>query len=190
MSEPHFYLFTDGSCGRGKDDIGAWAAFVVGKNGNKLLYGSCHPATVSRMEMTPILEGMRWIQGTARRTRGIRVRAYSDSEFVVKTLGGGYDKSKNRDLWAALDEVTQGLNVEYRWRERNSHFYMQLCDAVCSRLRRRTMAQAVEMLGDWKTPETIIPAQPLPVEEDDVIQQTLTELNAGGTHAHNEQSVG
>jgi ribonuclease HI len=175
MNDPHFYLFTDGSCGRGKDDIGAWAAYVVGRTESKLLYGGCHPATVSRMEMTPILEGLRWIRGAVRRCNGIRVRAYSDSEFVVKTLGGEYNTDKNSDLWAAIADIRQGLVLDYRWRERNSHFYMQLCDAVCSRLRKRVQAQMVDMLGDWRSPESIIPVQPLPTEDDDMIQKGLTD---------------
>ena len=174
-NDPHFFLFSDGSCGRGKDDIGAWAAYVVGKQERKLLYGVAHPATVSRMEMTPILEGMRWIRGATRNARGLRVRAYSDSEFIVKTLGGGYEPDKNMDLWAAINEVTSGLNTEYRWRERNSHYYMQLCDAVCSRLRKRAKAQVTDMLGGWRSSEIDIPVQPLPEEDDDMIQKGLTD---------------
>jgi ribonuclease HI len=179
MTDPHFYMFTDGSCGRGKNDLGAWAAFVIGKTDRKLLYGAAHPATVSRMEMTPILEGLRWIQGVTRWARGLRVRAYSDSEFVVKTLSSGYEPTKNMDLWAALKEVGKGLHIEYRWQGRNSNYYMQLCDAVCSCLRKRTIAQAADMLSDWRETDKLIPVMPLPVEEDDTLQKGL--INAYST---------
>ena len=162
----HFTLFADGSCGSGKEDVGAWAAFVCNAQYKKLLYGAAHPTTISRMELTPIIEGLRWIRHISAGTQGVRVRIYSDSEFTVKTMCGIYPRQKNEDLWHGLDVVSCGFNLDYRWRERNTHTYMTLCDAVCSSLRKYTIAAMKAMLNDAKTPEAIVPVVDLPTESE------------------------
>lgn len=99
-----------------------------------------HPTTVSRCELTPIIETMRWIieyrRSKGLSTHGLFVRCYSDSEYTVRTLYGGYTTDRNQDLWQAAEYLRKNLDVEFRYRSRNSHYYMCLCDALCSMLRR------------------------------------------------------
>lgn len=171
--KPHYTLFTDGSCGAGKEDVGAWAAFVCNDQYRKLLYGAAHPTTISRMELTPIIEGLRWIVYQSRNVKGIHVRVISDSEYTIKTLSSIYPEQKNEDLWAGVHAATGNLKVSYVYRERNTHTYMTLCDAVCSSLRKHVIAAMESMLVDARAPEAIVPVVALPIELDDQIMKGL-----------------
>lgn len=183
MKEPNFYLFSDGSCDAGKHDMGAWASFVIGKESRKLLYGMAQPTTISRCELLPLIEGLRYIRKLVKgRTGGIAIRAFSDSEYTVKTLAGGYPPGKNMDLWAGMDYVSQGFTIDWVYRERNSHYYMELCDSVCSILRKRSIEVIKDMLGAEPAHiADIVPVKSLPSNEEDTLLKGLE--NANTTHS-------
>lgn len=131
---PHAWLYVDGSSGP-KDSIGAWAAVAACGEKRQFLYSIDYPTTVSRCELRPIIEGLRWIKRNWARGSGFRVRVTSDSEYTVKSLCGVYPREKNTDLWAAADDAAKTMNVDFVWRERNSLPYMTLCDQLCGTLR-------------------------------------------------------
>jgi ribonuclease HI len=149
--------------------MGAWAAFVVTPTGRrKLLYGLAYPTTISRCELIPIIEGLRWIAGHVNKIPGLSIRVYSDSEYTVKTLNGLYDKNYNQDLWAGAEATNKQFidaRIDYVYRERNSHPYMSLCDAICTTIRAggKTIAEAL-FPEHVKDPELTIPEAPLPQE--------------------------
>jgi ribonuclease HI len=155
------YLFVDGSSAH-KDDIGAWAAVAVMGDKRQVLYGVNYPTTISRCELLPIIEGLRWIKANwwPEQVQGVTV--YSDSEYTVKTLSGLNQRNKNQDLWAALDAAKSGMPVRYVWRERNSLFYMTFCDALCGGLRHQTYRIVTDLFGDPKQPDKGIPAVQVP----------------------------
>lgn len=183
-NEPHFWLFADGACGQGSNAMGSWATFVQSTTKRKLLYGVAMPTTVSRCELIPLIEGLRWIRRQLPpHAGGVRVRVYSDSEYTVKTLCGEYPPGKNEDLWAAMDVVQQGFQIEWLWRERNSHYYMVLCDATCSTLRKRALTAVQGIFGEAFDPlqiETDIPIMPPPTERGDKL---LEGLHENSTHS-------
>lgn len=152
----HAYLFVDGSSSKG-DDIGAWAAVAVTRTQRRLLYGVDFPTTISRCELRPIVEGLRWIKSNWALGTGFRVCVTSDSEYTVKTLSGVYDRHKNMELWAALDVAAEGMAVTYKWRERNSLPYMTLCDGICGALRRRQIDHMKIVAADPRNPEHSMP---------------------------------
>ena len=158
---PHAYLFTDGSSAR-KADIGAYAAIAATAVQRKLIHGVEYPTTISRMELLPIVSGLRWINANWARGPGLRVTVISDSEFTVRTLCGDYERRKHMDLWAALDVAAKGLQITYLWRERNSLPYMDMCDSVCSSLRKATHEVAEKMFGESLAPEKLMPFGALP----------------------------
>lgn len=161
------FLFVDGSCGP-KDDIGAWTAIAILGNKRKLLFGVTGPTTISRCELTPIIEGLRWIKTNwLPDNPDISIVLYSDSEYTVKTLSGMYRGRKNTELWAAVDEARHDLKIRYIWRERNSLFYMSLCDAICGGLRDRLYQVMTDQFKDPKAPENSIPYGELPEVADD-----------------------
>lgn len=164
--KPHAFLFVDGSAAR-KDDVGAWAAMAATTTQRKILYGIQYPTTIGRCELIPIIEGLRWIyRRWARGSPGFRVVVYSDSEYTVKTLCGLYPRHKNEELWLALDEAAKGMHIKYIWRERNSLEYMELCDAICSNLRKATIKSLTAAVGDCRDLENLLPFSLLPEDTE------------------------
>lgn len=157
----NIYLFVDGSSAH-KDDIGAWAAVAVyGKAKRQILHGVTFPTTISRCELMPIIEGLRWIKSNWL-SKNDTVTVYSDSEYTVKTLSGINQRSKNKELWAALDETVLDMNVRYVWRERNSLFYMTFCDALCGGLRKQMYQIIGALFGNPREPDKGIPKSEVP----------------------------
>jgi ribonuclease HI len=163
-TRPHFFLFGDGSSSRG-DDIGAWASIAVtGDNSKtKLLWGIDYPTTISRVELRPIIEGLRWIKANWAHGQVVRVEVWSDSQYTIRTLAGEYPRSqKNRELWVAVDEASKGMQVTYRWRERNSTDYMTFADGLCGPLRRMMINHMSTVARDPRNPEADMPVLELP----------------------------
>jgi len=173
--KPHAYLFVDGSCGP-KEDVGGYAAIAVCATGRKLLYGTMYPTTISRCELMPIIEGLRWIKRNWARGVGFRVHVTSDSEYTVKTLCGVNQRRKNEELWKAADDAAHGMVVRYQWRERNSLDYMELCDGICGAMRGTTITLAKSLADVYKTPETQLPA----CESIEQLNKIFTEGEANG----------
>jgi ribonuclease HI len=132
------------------------------------------------MELTPIIEGLRWIAYQSKNAKGIHVHVYSDSEYTIKTLCGVYPEQKNEDLWYGVRCVAANLLVTYTYRERNTHVYMTTCDAVCSTLRKKVIQDMNELMNNAKEPELIIPVVELPPESED---QTMKGLNENTAHS-------
>ena len=154
--KPHAYLFVDGSSGP-KEDVGGYAAVAVCAAGRKLLYGTMYPTTISRCELMPIIEGLRWIKRNWARGVGYRVAVCSDSEYTVKTLCGVNQRRKNDELWKAADEAAQGMVVRYTWRERNSLDYMEMCDGICGTARQIILNEMGKLFPDIRQPEGVLP---------------------------------
>ena len=153
----HAYLFVDGSSSK-SDDIGAWAAVACCGEQRQLLYGIDFPTTISRCELRPVIEGLRWIKANWGSGPGFKVCVYSDSEYTVKTLSGVYEKgAKNKELWMAVAEAAAGMSVTYRWRERNSLPYMTLCDGICGSLRQTQIDYMAKVAKNPRKPEADMP---------------------------------
>lgn len=162
----HAYLFVDGSSSK-NDDIGAWAGIAVTRTQRQLLYGIDFPTTISRCELRPIIEGLRWIKANWAQGTGFRVCVTSDSEYTVKTLCGVYERHKNLELWQALDEAAANMAVTYKWRERNSLPYMTLCDGICGAFRRNMINHMKTVAADPRNPELSMPEYDLTTLELD-----------------------
>lgn len=154
--KPQAYLFVDGSSGP-KEDVGGYAAVAVCATGRKLLYGTMYPTTISRCELMPIIEGLRWIKRNWAHGVGFRVVVCSDSAYTVQTLCGINQKRKNDELWVAAEEAARGMVVKYVWRERNSLDYMEMCDGVCGTTRRIIMNEMGKLFPELKNPEAVLP---------------------------------
>ncbi len=173
MNEPDYWVFTDGSCAIKGAETGAWAACVVSRTRFvKLLFGSASPTTITRCELIPIIEALRFIRKQVRASTGAgtKVRVYSDSEYTVTLLSQQVTSKKNTDLYAAFQDVCGAMKLEFIHRSRNSHFYMELCDSLCSMLRRDTIAAVASRLG------TVEPEVPL-VAMPEYTKDPMTELN-------------
>jgi ribonuclease HI len=167
--KPHVYMFVDGAASQ-RDDIGAYATLLVAANNEqrKLLMGTQCPTTISRMELVPIIEGLRWLRSNwSKHQSQMIVRVYSDSEYTVKTLCGLYPRQKNTELWAALDDAAKKFTMQYIWRERNTLPQTEVVDGVCSNLRRANKRLLNEYFEDYLNPVGVVPKMPLPTDEGD-----------------------
>ena len=159
--KPHACLFVDGSCSKG-GDIGAWTAVAVTVTSRRLLWGIDFPTTISRCELLPIVQGLRWIKDNWATSGGYRVHVTSDSEYTVKTLSKVCERHKNLELWAALDVAASDMVVTYSWRERNTLPYMEFCDGMCGPLRHRMIDFMKTVATDYQKPEDCMPEYELP----------------------------
>ena len=175
-ADPDIFMFVDGAASQ-QQDIGAYATLLVTANNEnrKLLMGTQCPTTISRMELIPIIEGLRWLRSNWAKRNRMTVRVYSDSEYTVKTLCGLYPKQKNTELWAAIDDVAEYFNMQYMWRERNTLPQTEVVDAVCSNLRRANKALLNEYFGDYLNPVGVVPIMPLPTEGETEANEHETE---------------
>lgn len=140
------YLITDGSC-HYKDEIGGWAALLItGAGKKKLLHGCIHGTTVSRCELVPLVTGMSYFYYRLfRKKAGLPLTIISDSEYTVKVISGDSQPSKNVDLWDAYFSIASKFQLKLYWRERNSHPYMKLVDAMAYTMREQGKKLAAEM---------------------------------------------
>ncbi len=126
-------IFTDGSS-KGNPGPGGWAAIVGYNRGDDLpagqagkrvmeLGGGETETTNNRMEMTAVIEGLRFIKSNAPDSE---VTVYTDSEYVKKGATEwivGWQKNNwrtaarkdvlNKDLWQELLSVMDGLNLKW-----------------------------------------------------------------------------
>ena len=115
-----YELYTDGSC-LGNPGRGGWAA--ISKDFK--ICGAQPNSTNNRMEMTAILKALE--ECVKRDIQEVRI--FTDSNYVkqginswiIKWKQNGWMTSagapvKNKDLWIAIDETRNKLNVvEWRW---------------------------------------------------------------------------
>lgn len=114
-------MYTDGAC-RGNPGPGGWGAWLKFGDHEKELWGGTADTTNNRMELTAVIEGLTALK------RSCDVVLYTDSEYVrkgmVEWLEGwkarGWKTSarkpvKNADLWLQLDQLTSGMNIDWRW---------------------------------------------------------------------------
>ncbi len=117
-------IYTDGSA-RGNPGPGGWGSIVIGETDVAELGGRESHTTNNRMEMKATLEGLLFVKKTE---LGSVVHIKTDSQYVLKGMTEwihGWQKKNwigsnkkpvlNRDLWEALLEASQGLQVSYEY---------------------------------------------------------------------------
>ena len=73
-------IFTDGSC-HTQLKTGGWASIIITNSGKVVLEGNTSKTTHQRMELTAVLESLRYLQREGKGWEEIIV--YSDSQYVV-----------------------------------------------------------------------------------------------------------
>ncbi len=105
-------IYTDGSC-LGNPGAGGWAAIIQDNHAEVVLSGNETGTTNNRMEMMAIIQALKWVKGHHGTDR--KTKLYSDSSLLINTLNEDWKRKANTDLWADLDELREGLNVEWNW---------------------------------------------------------------------------
>jgi ribonuclease HI len=142
-SEPVEILgYSDGGCS-GNPGPGGWAYILVIDGTQKKLSGGEANTTNNRMELTAVLNGLKDINSHPE-WRKAAVVFHTDSQYVQKGitqwihtwvrngwLTSGKKPVKNRDLWIALKDVSDLLDVDWRWvRGHSGDSLNELCDAM------------------------------------------------------------
>jgi ribonuclease HI len=127
-------IFTDGSC-KGNPGPGGWAAIFLEKNSKKsfkILKGGADDTTNNRMEMTAVIEALRYVEH--QKLHSSQITLFSDSSLVIQTLLQGWKRKANLDLWEELDELNEGLDVEYAWVKGHAkNHWNNECDKVAQK---------------------------------------------------------
>lgn len=118
-------LYTDGACS-GNPGPGGWGFVFVNFLSKKITEGggADSSTTNNRMEMTAIIEGLQ----EARRQKHQELLILTDSTYVIRGFTQwrfGWKKRgwvtsegqpvSNQDLWEKLDQVAQGLQLDWRY---------------------------------------------------------------------------
>jgi Ribonuclease HI len=114
-------IFTDGACS-GNPGPGGWGAILRYGTVEKELYGGEPATTNNRMELMAAIQALEALK------RPMKVRLYTDSEYVKNGItqwihgwkAKGWktaDKKpvKNEDLWKRLDEAKRRHDIEFHW---------------------------------------------------------------------------
>ena len=114
-------IYTDGAC-RGNPGPGGWAAILMSRGQERELSGAEAATTNNRMEMLAVINALAALK------RRVRVRVYTDSQYVrlgmTEWLAGWKARGwrtadrksvKNQDLWEQLDEQAARHEIEWHW---------------------------------------------------------------------------
>ncbi len=145
-------IFTDGSC-RGNPGPGGWAAIVLEKNAKKpfeILKGRAFETTNNRMEMTAVIEALRYVDH--QKLHKAQITLYSDSSLVIQTLLQGWKRKANLDLWEEMDELNEELDVDFVWVKGHAkNHWNNECDKVAQN--ESTIAQKEFLASPKKSPQ-------------------------------------
>ncbi len=133
-------LYTDGSC-LGNPGPGGYGAILDFKGNRKELAQGFRLTTNNRMELLAVIEGLSALKMPC------RVTVYSDSEYVVKAMKGGWPQkwqrndwkrkgnkpAVNPDLWQRLLALCEAHEVQFVWvRGHSGHPENERCDQLAN----------------------------------------------------------
>ncbi len=108
-------IYTDGSC-LGNPGPGGWGVLVLDQEKEHELSGFHADTTNNRMEMSAIIEALKWIrENYSDQINDIQINIFSDSNLIIQTLNKGWKKKANTDLWAEMEKLTAWLNINWTW---------------------------------------------------------------------------
>lgn len=126
---PNFIIYTDGGCAFNPSGPGAYGAVIISTDtgGITELSQGYSSTTNNRMEVMAVIAALKFVKEGA-------VSLYSDSQYVLKTIDGSYQKKKNKDLWEELDQLLKNFKMDLHWvRGHNGSKYNERCDEMCSK---------------------------------------------------------
>ena len=122
MNNPDYIIYTDGAC-LGNPGPGGWAAILINtKAEKKKIYGSNESTTNNRMELTAVIEAMKFVP------KDSNIIIFTDSKYVIngieiwikkwktkKWLNSNNKAVKNKDLWIILDDLKDQFHIQWKW---------------------------------------------------------------------------
>jgi ribonuclease HI len=112
-------MYTDGAS-RGNPGPGGYGTILMWNGVEKELSGGFKRTTNNRMELMAVIAGLE-----ALKKNGVRLKIYSDSQYVVNSVEKGWLKNwiatdfkggkKNKDLWLRFDELAVKHHIQFYW---------------------------------------------------------------------------
>lgn len=112
-------MYTDGAS-RGNPGPGGYGTILMWNGIEKQLSGGYLRTTNNRMELMAVIAGLE-----ALRKNGVRLKIYSDSQYVVNAVEKGWLKTwiatdfkggkKNRDLWMRYAVLAAKHTIQFFW---------------------------------------------------------------------------
>lgn len=111
-------IYTDGSC-IGNPGPGGWAALIFIDGKEVELKGKSKDTTNNRMEMTAIIEAIKWVREESKipqeKLPSVKIEVKSDSNLIIQTMIQGWKRKANLDLWAQMDKQIAWLDIKWTW---------------------------------------------------------------------------
>lgn len=125
MSSKKVLIYSDGACS-GNPGPGGWGAIVSYKT-RVVELGGGHPATTNnRMEMTGVLEALRFCLDAIQPEEINEIQILTDSVYVIRGItqwifgwkkrgwkNAENDEVSNQDIWQELDQVVQSVKKKF-----------------------------------------------------------------------------
>lgn len=105
---PNVTIYIDGSCFPNPGAAGIGAVLLYGER-RKELSEPIGKATSNGAEIMAAVYALRAL------TKPCSVRIFSDSQYVVKTMLGDFQRGTNLALWILLDQAAAPHIVEWNW---------------------------------------------------------------------------
>ena len=112
-------MYTDGAS-RGNPGPGGYGTILMWKGNTRELSAGYRYTTNNRMELMAVIAGLE-----ALKKEGVRLKIYSDSQYVVNSVVKGWLKNwiatdfkggkKNRDLWLRYNELSKKHHIQFHW---------------------------------------------------------------------------
>ena len=117
--QDHVIMYTDGAS-RGNPGPGGYGTILIWNGNEKLLSGGFKRTTNNRMELMAVIAGLE-----ALKKNGVRLKIYSDSQYVVHSVEKGWLKNwiatdfkggkKNKDLWLRYSALAAKHHIQFYW---------------------------------------------------------------------------
>jgi ribonuclease HI len=101
-------IYTDGSC-LSNPGPGGWAVLLMYGKKEEILKGGESDTTNNRMEMTAILNALKWLNKNVK-TSETKIELFSDSNLLIQSLTKGWKRKANLDIWKQIDREYSLLN--------------------------------------------------------------------------------
>jgi len=134
MKNEKISIHTDGSC-LGNPGPGGWGVVIHHGEKEICLSGGAKDTTNNRMEMTAIIEALKWVNSGSGLPKDelskTEIEVFSDSNLLMQTLNLGWKRKANLDLWAKIDALRGWLKIKWTWvKGHASNKYNNLADKL------------------------------------------------------------
>lgn len=135
--QDHVIMYTDGAS-RGNPGPGGFGTILIWNGIEKQLSGGFKRTTNNRMELMAVIVGLQALKKT-----GLRLKIYSDSQYVVHSIEKGWLKTwiatdfkggkKNKDLWLRYSALAVKHHVQFHWvKGHASNPFNNRCDELAT----------------------------------------------------------